>query len=199
MMLSEFASKYVGIKEGTNEHKKIIDTYNTIKPLPHGYKVTYKDSWCACFVSFCLYSLGINKELYDCRANSMYDKSRINGEFTKTPKKNDIIFYRWKETGNINHVGIVEKLDNKYVYTIEGNYSNSVKRRKINRKSKYIVGYSETASTKTVTKIDENLIKDIINGEYGNGETRKKNIENMGLKYREVQDKVNEYLKKVLD
>lgn len=45
------AISYLGVVEGSEKHKYIIDTYNKISPLPQGYKVKYTDSWCATFVN----------------------------------------------------------------------------------------------------------------------------------------------------
>ena len=38
---------WVGRKESDGSHKVIIDIYNRWRPLPRGYKVSYKDAWCA--------------------------------------------------------------------------------------------------------------------------------------------------------
>ena len=46
------ARAYMGIREGSEQHHFIIDTYNAEKPLPRGYAVKYTDAWCATFVSF---------------------------------------------------------------------------------------------------------------------------------------------------
>ena len=42
---------WVGMDRAKGTHKPIIDLYNTQKPLPRGYKVTYTDSYCATTVS----------------------------------------------------------------------------------------------------------------------------------------------------
>ena len=45
------ANSYLGCKESNGSHKKIIDLYNSHKPLARGYAVKYTDEWCATFVS----------------------------------------------------------------------------------------------------------------------------------------------------
>lgn len=45
------AISYLGQNEADGSHKTIIDLYNSITPLPVGYKVKYTDDWCATFVS----------------------------------------------------------------------------------------------------------------------------------------------------
>lgn len=47
-----------------------------------------------------------------------------------------IIFFDWDENGVSDHTGIVEKVENGGVYTIEGNTSDSVRERS------YALGYS---------------------------------------------------------
>lgn len=54
-----------------------------------------------------------------------------------TPTAGDIIFFDWGRNGTQDHVGLVEKVDGGYVYTIEGNSGNAVGRQK------YRVGYYE--------------------------------------------------------
>ena len=46
------------------------------------------------------------------------------------PKEGDIIFFDWEEDGQVNHVGIVEKVENNIIYTIEGNSTNDTCRKK---------------------------------------------------------------------
>lgn len=52
------AISHVGVKEGTVLHHKIIDRYNSRKPLPRGYAVKYTDAWCATFISYLAIVMG---------------------------------------------------------------------------------------------------------------------------------------------
>ena len=38
---------YLGCKEANGSHRKIIDLYNSHKPLARGYAVKYTDAWCS--------------------------------------------------------------------------------------------------------------------------------------------------------
>ena len=59
-----------------------------------------------------------------------------------TPKAADIIFFDWNNNGVIDHVGFVEKVENGYVYTIEGNVEYTwVKNKKYKLNSSYIYAY----------------------------------------------------------
>ena len=56
---------------------------------------------------------------------------------TYVPNPGDIIFFNWDGDGLVDHVGIVEKVENSRVYTIEGNSSNAC------RQNSYPLGYSK--------------------------------------------------------
>ena len=45
------AKAWLNCRESDGTHKQIIDLYNSVKPLPRGYKVKYNDAWCTTFVS----------------------------------------------------------------------------------------------------------------------------------------------------
>ena len=63
------AAAYVGVKEGTAAHHAIIDAYNNHKPLAQGYKVTYRDAWCATFGDYIYYDWDDNGA-GDCTGSS---------------------------------------------------------------------------------------------------------------------------------
>ena len=45
------AKAWLGLNEADGSFREIIDLYNSITPLPVGYKVNYTDAWCATFIS----------------------------------------------------------------------------------------------------------------------------------------------------
>lgn len=50
MNRKEVVDKINSLK-GEDGHKWIVDAYNSIKPLPRGYKLKMSDAWCAGTVS----------------------------------------------------------------------------------------------------------------------------------------------------
>lgn len=159
----DVAKTYIGCKESDGTHKKIIDLYNTQKPLPRGYKVKYFDSWCATFVSAIAVKLGYTDIIpTECSCQQMIEKFKKIGCWREnenyTPNMGDIIFYDWEDNGkgdNVgwsDHVGIVESVSGGVITIIEGNKSDSVSRRKINVNARYIRGYG-------LPKFDEETIK----------------------------------------
>lgn len=141
MQYADYASLYVGTKQGSTKHKLIVNRYNQIKPLPRGYKVTYSDSWCATFVSFVLASCGCKKDVFECSANRMrekFKKKKLLLSKDDTPKKNDIIFYDWNNDKWSDHVGIISKVTKTSYIVIEGNKDKKVGVRTILKKSKSV-------------------------------------------------------------
>ena len=168
--MSKFASKVVeqakswlGYKESNGTHKQIIDLYNSHKPLARGYAVKYTDAWCATFVSAVAIELGYTDIIpTECSCTKMIELLKKIGAWVENdayvPKPGDIMFYDWDDsgkgdnTGSSDHVGIVEKIDGDTITVIEGNYSNSVKRRTIKVNGKTIRGYG-------VPKYDTEVVK----------------------------------------
>ena len=93
-------------------------------------------AWCAYFASWCGNEAG-----YAGSATPPYPTSSVDGIRTwfqkqgryrsrdsYTPKRNDYVIYK---ANGASHTGIVISFDGSTLYTIEGNYSNTVKSRKI--------------------------------------------------------------------
>ena len=147
------AQEWVGKKESNGSHKSIIDIYNTYKPHPRGYKMTYTAAWCATFVSAIAIKLGYTEIMpVECSCNKMIELYKALGCWVenenRTPKAGDVIFYDWDDNGSgdnkgvSDHVGIVEKVENGKITVIEGNISKAVGRRTIKVNGRYIRGYA---------------------------------------------------------
>ena len=146
------ARSWIGCKESDGSHKKIIDVYNAHTPLARGYKVKYTDAWCATFVSAVAITVGYTGIIpTECGCGQMLDLFKKIGCWVESdshkPCAGDIIFYDWDDSGKgdntgwPDHVGIVEAVSDNTITVIEGNYSNSVKRRYIAVNAKNIRGY----------------------------------------------------------
>lgn len=146
------AQSWLGYNENDGSHKKIIDIYNSHKPLSRGYAVKYNDAWCATFVSAVAIKLGYTDIIpTECGCPSMITLMQKMGIWieneNRVPNAGDIIFYDWQDNGagdnkgSSDHVGIVERVEGNNIIVIEGNYSNSVKRRTLSVNGRYIRGY----------------------------------------------------------
>ena len=111
------------------------------EPYWSWYGFTERVEWCACFVSWCANKCGyldtFIPKFAGCSTGVQWFKARNQwADRTTTPEPGMIVFFDWDRDGVPDHTGIVEKIENGYVYTIEGNTSDSC------RKRQYTVGYS---------------------------------------------------------
>lgn len=136
------AVKHLGVKEGSIEHKKIVDIYNTSLPkLPRGYEIQYDDAWCAAFISYVGISLGISDVILpEVGCGAMIELYRKQGRWMEAddyvPSPGDLVMYDWDAkkgecTGNPDHVGLVVSVEGKTITVIEGNYEDRVQYRTI--------------------------------------------------------------------
>lgn len=174
----ELARQCIGMNEKDGSFKVIIDTYNTLNPLPRGYKMKYTDAWCATFISYLGIKLGytdiIPPECGCERQIDLFKKiSSWDENDARVPNPGDIIYYDWQDSGKgdnqgwSDHVGIVESCDGKTITVIEGNKNEAVGRRNIAVNARYIRGYgvpeypAEPAKPEE-PKADENQIREFV-------------------------------------
>ena len=152
--LCETARGFLGRREDNGSHREIIDLYNTIQPLPRGYRMTYQDPWCAAFVSAVGKKAGLESILFaECACDPMialYQKAgRFEEQDSAVPRPGDLIFYDWQDSGvgdcrgSSDHVGIVLELSGNLIRAIEGNKSDAVGLREMHIDARYIRGYGK--------------------------------------------------------
>jgi hypothetical protein len=152
--IADCAVEYLGCNEADGSHREIIDLYNSIKPLPRGYKMTYRDPWCAAFVSAVGQELGIPHILLpECGCDAMIDLYKKKGQWREADdyiaKVADVVMYDWQDgsdysgnnSGSADHTGIIYATDGKKMTVIEGNISDSVNFRTLSVNGRYIRGY----------------------------------------------------------
>ena len=133
------ASNLVGTSTGSAAHQRMVEDYNSVKPLPVGYAVKNTDDWCDVFVTVVFQREGLShlvgRECGVERHIQIFKKLGIwNEDGTTTPQSGDIITFNWDKNtqqndGWADHIGIVERVENGWIHTIEGNSSNGVVRR----------------------------------------------------------------------
>ena len=168
----EVAQSWLGCNENDGTHKKVIDAYNSQKPIPNGFKMQYDLPWCATFVTACFFKAGLVDLITpECSCPRMVTGCQKMGIWVENdayiPQIGTIIMYDWDDNGSgdnkgtPDHVGIVEKVEGNTITVIEGNISDAVGRRTIQVNGKYIRGYIEPnfaskASTKANSKDTNN-------------------------------------------
>lgn len=123
------------------------------EPYWSWYGFTERVDWCACFVSWCANQCGYIEAgvipkfsgcewgVYWFRQHDQWAGRNI------TPTPGMIIFFDWEDEegggldGGADHVGIVERVENGRVYTVEGNTADSCRERSYPLGCYEILGY----------------------------------------------------------
>lgn len=167
------AKGWLGCKDSDGSHKKIIDVYNSHKPLARGYKVKYTDAWCSTYVSAVSIKAGLT-DIFptECGCEKHINLFKKLDSFIEndayTPSPADVIFYDWEDngvgdnTGSANHVGIVESVSNGVIKVIEGNMDGKVGYRNIKVNGKYIRGFGVPKYSSKATKEPEFKVGDVV-------------------------------------
>ena len=117
------------------------------QPYWSWYGFNSRVEWCACFVSWCANECGyiengIIPKFAGCIQGSEWFMERgqwQDGSFT--PEAGQIIFFDWEGDGLTDHVGIVERVENGTVYTVEGNSGDACRQNSYSIGSSVIYGY----------------------------------------------------------
>ena len=130
------------VKTALKEVNKTGETYWT------WYGYNRRVEWCCVFVSWVAHQNGvlnthIPKFIWVKKGVDYYrEKDQLKKPSEYKPKGGDVIFFEWNHNTIIDHVGLVEKVENGYVYTIEGNVGYKyVKEKKYKINSPYIYAY----------------------------------------------------------
>ncbi len=214
----DYLAQYLGIKEGSAEHKAILAVLNN-SGLCSRYKMTVNDAWCATAVSAAFIASGLADifPCVECSCGNMIELAKKAGIWVENdayvPKTGDPILYDWGDSGKgdntgwPDHVGIVASVSGSTIRVIEGNMSNTVGYRNLAVNGRYIRGFiapkfsskatssgsgsGGTSSKKSVSEI----AKEVIAGKWGNGDARKSAIKAAGYDYDAVQAEVNRQMK----
>lgn len=151
------ANTQIGYMEGSLDGT--VQGSNDCTKYGQWYGLNY-NPWCAMFVSWCANQAGIPVSIIpkhaSCDSGMNWFKGRSKWQYSPayggnyTPKISDIIYFGYKLNNgeyDSTHVGIVSRVDNTYVYVIEGNSSAKVQIVSYKLASSYILGYGTPAYT----------------------------------------------------
>lgn len=212
----KLVSSWIGKKEADGSYKEIIDIYNSFTgEFPRGIRMKYGWPWCACTWSALAIALRYTDIMpIEISCRELINRAKEMGCWKENdgyiPSPGDGILYDWDDnsigdnTGWPDHVGTVDYCNPNagYMTVIEGNYSDSVKKRTISINGKYIRGFITPKYTDNsvvyeslgTSKDIATVAREVISGLWGDGDRRKEALERNGLNYAEVQTKVNEIL-----
>ena len=184
--LVSIAEAEIGYHEkasNSNLHSKTANSGNKnyTKYARDLYKAGYYNGnkqsfdWCDTFTDWCFYQLcGRNKdkaEYLECQTGNLgagcgfsmkYYKAA--GRFDGNPKVGDQIFFKYtNDDSTADHTGIVVRVTDGLIETIEGNSGGEVKRKAYQRTDKTIVGYGhpryDAEPKKTVVKEEAKTVQ----------------------------------------
>ena len=120
------------------------------EPYWSWYGFNSRVEWCACFVSWCAdqcgyIDAGVIPKFANVGTGEEWFKARgLWQDRSCEPRPGDIIFFDWAADGldgKPDHVGIVEKVENGTVYTVEGNSDDACRERCYPLANSEILGY----------------------------------------------------------
>lgn len=147
-----YLTKYLGIREGSAEHKAILATFNN-SGLCTRYKMTTRDAWCATAVSAAFIASGLTSifPCVECSCGNVIALAKKAGIWVEddayVPDTGDPILYDWDDNGSGDntgwpeHIGLVVSASGGKIKIIEGNMSNTVGYRTIPVNGRYIRGF----------------------------------------------------------
>ena len=117
------------------------------EPYWSWWGLDYRVEWCAMFVSWCAdqcgyLDSGVLPKMEGVLPFIDWFRERCQWQDCDyKPIPGDIIFFDWEGDGVANHVGIVEKVDGDFIYTIEGNTDDQCRENRYYLISTPIFGY----------------------------------------------------------
>lgn len=146
------ATNWLGRKEADGSFKPIIDVYNECAKAFGLYIMKYTDPWCAAFVTAVAWACGLTSIIFpECSCDRMIRLYKNAGWWQESDdydaKVGDVIFYDWDDNGvgdcvgSSDHVGLIAVATDTAFLVIEGNKSDEVGQRTIQRDSRFIRGF----------------------------------------------------------
>ena len=123
------------------------------EPYWSWYGFTSRVEWCACFVSWCADQCGyLDSGAYPKFSGCVFGMQWFQQrglwlDSSAEPVPGMLIFFDWAtQDGVPDHVGIVERVENDVVYTVEGNSRDMCRQNQYSLGSSVILGYGMPAS-----------------------------------------------------
>lgn len=116
------AAEYIGMQMGDERHRDIVDTYNTLSPLPRGYRLKYTDAFCQPFCTAIAIKTGLT-EIFpmECGCGEAQKIAVSMGIWVEddgyVPSVGDLVQFDWNDAGEGDakgwpgHVAIVDGVD----------------------------------------------------------------------------------------
>lgn len=123
--------------DNVTKYAKEMDDLCVYNGIKNGYP------WCKVFIDWLFvktYGEEKAKDLllgWTAGVEQFYYWMRDAGKIANNPKVGDLVIF-----GDCDHIGIVELIDNNYIYTVEGNTSGEVEHKKYSKSNSWIKCYA---------------------------------------------------------
>ena len=120
------------------------------------YGLTYRVAWCAIFVWYVFQACGLAELFYDGQKTAyvptLWNWAK-NKKLTVTdPQPGDLVIFDWNKNGAADHVGIVERVTDTTLYTLEGNADDAA-RAMTRPRNDQVMGYIRPPYPSTVSRM----------------------------------------------
>ena len=142
------ALSQVGYHEGSSGSDLGGSSSSTANYTEYGRWFGQQSNWCAIFISWCANQAGIPTSVVKKNAVASGSSCQFGEKKysfgSRAPQVGDIIYVQNDSDSDVDHVGLIYKVDDTYIYAVEGNFGNKVGTIKYYRDSGRQTYYSST-------------------------------------------------------
>ena len=124
------ALSQVGYHEGSSGSDLSGNSSSSANYTEYGRWFGQQSNWCAIFISWCANQAGISTSVVKKNAvasgNSCQFGEKKYSFGSRNPQPGDILYVQNDSDSSVDHVGLVYKVDDAYIYAVEGNFGNKV-------------------------------------------------------------------------
>ncbi len=124
------ALSQVGYHEGSSGSDLGGNSSSSANYTEYGRWFGQQSNWCAIFISWCANQAGISTSVVKKNAvasgNSCQFGEKKYSFGSRNPQLGDILYVQNDSDSSVDHVGLVYKVDDTYIYAVEGNFGNKV-------------------------------------------------------------------------
>ena len=124
------ALSQVGYHEGSGSSDLSGSSSSSGNYTEYGKWFGQQSNWCAIFISWCSNQAGIPTSIIKKNAvasgnSCQYGETKYKFG-SRSPQVGDILYVQNDSDSSVDHVGLVYKVDDTYIYSVEGNFGNKV-------------------------------------------------------------------------
>ena len=124
------ALSQVGYHEGSGSSDLSGSSSSSGNYTEYGKWFGQQSNWCAIFISWCANQAGVPTSVVKKNAIASGSSCQFGEKKysfgSRSPQVGDIIYVQNDSDSDVDHVGLIYKVDDTYIYSVEGNFGNKV-------------------------------------------------------------------------